>query len=254
MLPPGTVQWMCTARSAALRAGHGRAGLNPALCAACSTPINPVIAGLCRFRSLFVVGRNSSFAFRDHQVNHREISSALGVRYILNGSVRRSGGHVRISSHLIDAETGTDTWSERYDRELGDLFSVQDEVTDAIVQAIAPKIGDAERDRAQFRLTACAIAPQEPLSPSALRSEAKNHQIAPNSNPRTVNLRPIMKFFVRNKQIYFLSDQLHRAGLTLSEVAILTGLGTRCAAWQALAPSQEVPPPKPPDFYSIDRS
>ena len=108
-----------------------------------------IITGLSRFRSLFVIARNSTFAYKGKSPDVREVARDLGVRYILEGSVRRRGERVRITGQLIDAGTGNHIWAERYDRELEDIFAVQDEVTEAIVAAIAPEIGDVERERAQ---------------------------------------------------------------------------------------------------------
>jgi len=108
-----------------------------------------IIAGLSRFRSLFVTARNSSFAYKGRSSDVRAVARDLGVRYVLEGSVRRGGERIRITGQLIDAETGHHLWAERYDRELEDIFAVQDEVTEAIVAAIAPEIGDVERERAQ---------------------------------------------------------------------------------------------------------
>jgi adenylate cyclase len=108
-----------------------------------------IITGLSRFRSLFVIARNSTFAYKGKSPDVREVARDLGVRYILEGSVRRSGERIRITGQLVDAETGNHLWAERYDRELEDIFAVQDEVTEAIVAAIAPEIGDVERERAQ---------------------------------------------------------------------------------------------------------
>ena len=108
-----------------------------------------IITGLSRFRSLFVIARNSTFAYKGKSPDVREVARDLGVRYILEGSVRRVGERIRITGQLIDAGTGNHLWAERYDRELEDIFAVQDEVTEAIVAAIAPEIGDVERQRAQ---------------------------------------------------------------------------------------------------------
>jgi adenylate cyclase len=108
-----------------------------------------IIAGLSRFRSLFVIARNSSFAYKGKSADVRQVARDLGVRYILEGSVRRGGERIRIMGQLIDAGTGNHLWSERYDRELADIFAVQDEVTEAIVAAIAPEIGEVERQRSQ---------------------------------------------------------------------------------------------------------
>ncbi len=108
-----------------------------------------IIAGLSRFRSLFVIARNSTFAYKGTSPDIRDVARDLGVRYVLEGSVRRGGARLRITGQLIDAETGNHIWAERYDRELDDIFTIQDEVTEAIVAAIAPEIGDVERERAQ---------------------------------------------------------------------------------------------------------
>jgi TolB-like protein/class 3 adenylate cyclase/Tfp pilus assembly protein PilF len=108
-----------------------------------------IITGLSRFRSLFVIARNSSFAYKGKSPDVREVACDLGVRYVLEGSVRRGGERIRITAQLVDAETGNHLWAENYDRKIEDIFAVQDEVTEAIVAAIAPEIGDLERTRAQ---------------------------------------------------------------------------------------------------------
>jgi adenylate cyclase len=108
-----------------------------------------IITGLSRFHSLFVIARNSTFAYKGKSPDVRGVARDLGVRYILEGSVRRAGERIRITGQLVDAATGNHLWAERYDRELEDIFAVQDEVTEAIVAAIAPEIGDVERERAQ---------------------------------------------------------------------------------------------------------
>ncbi len=92
-----------------------------------------------------MIARNSTFAYKGKSPDVREVARDLGVRYILEGSVRRSGARIRITGQLIDAATGNHLWAERYDRELEDIFAVQDEVTEAIVAAIAPEIGNVER-------------------------------------------------------------------------------------------------------------
>lgn len=108
-----------------------------------------IITELSRFRSLFVIARNSTFAYKGKYPDVREVARDLGVRYVLEGSVQRGGERIRITGQLIDAETGNHLWAERYDRKLEDIFAVQDEVTEAIVAAIAPEIGDVERERSQ---------------------------------------------------------------------------------------------------------
>jgi adenylate cyclase len=107
-----------------------------------------IITELSRSRSLFVIARNSSFTYKGRSVDVRQVAHELGVRYVLEGSVRRSGGRVRVTAQLVDAETGNHVWAERYDRALEDVFAVQDEITAAIVTAILPAVADVETKRA----------------------------------------------------------------------------------------------------------
>ena len=102
-----------------------------------------IITGLARFRSLFVIARNSSFAFRGKAMDMAEIGRRLGVSYLLEGSVRRAGERVRITAQLIEAGTGSHLWAERYDRSLDDIFAVQDEVAQTIVSTLVGRIEDA---------------------------------------------------------------------------------------------------------------
>jgi TolB-like protein/Tfp pilus assembly protein PilF len=108
-----------------------------------------IITALSKLRWFFVVARNSSFVYKGRAVHLHEIARELGVRYVLEGSVRRSGDRVRISAQLNDVSTGSHLWAERYDRELADIFAVQDEITKAIVAAIEPQLYAAENFRAQ---------------------------------------------------------------------------------------------------------
>jgi TolB-like protein len=110
-----------------------------------------LITGLARIRWLFVIARNSSFVYKNRAVDVKEVSRALGVRYVLEGSVRRAGNRMRISAQLIDATTGGHHWAEQYDRELGDIFAVQDEITRNVVAAIEPRLLAAEGLRAFSR-------------------------------------------------------------------------------------------------------
>jgi len=112
-----------------------------------------IITALSKFRSLFVIARNSSFAFKGQSVDVRDVSAKLGVRYLVEGSVRRAGNRVRITAQLIDAIDDKHLWAERYDRELEDIFAVQDEVTHAIVSTIEPRLASVERQRAQRKPT-----------------------------------------------------------------------------------------------------
>lgn len=103
-----------------------------------------ILTGLSRFRWLTVIARNSSFSYKGQSVDVRQVASELGARYVLEGSIRRGGNRIRVTGQLIDAEGGGHLWAERYDRDLDDIFELQDEVTGAIVAAIAPEIGHAE--------------------------------------------------------------------------------------------------------------
>lgn len=112
-----------------------------------------IITELSKFRSLFVIARNSSFAFKGQATEAKDVSNKLGVRYIVEGSVRRSGNRVRVTAQLIDAVDDQHLWAERYDRELEDIFAVQDEVTHAIVTTIEPHLASTERQRARRKPT-----------------------------------------------------------------------------------------------------
>jgi TolB-like protein len=110
-----------------------------------------LITGLARIRWLFVIARNSAFAYKARAADVQQVSSELGVRYVLEGSVRRSGKRVRISAQLVDALTGGHHWAERYDREMGDIFIVQDEITCSVAAAIEPQLLAAEGVRTLSR-------------------------------------------------------------------------------------------------------
>jgi adenylate cyclase len=99
-----------------------------------------IITELSRFRSLLVIARNSSFAFRAERIDTAEIARRLGVQYIMEGSVRQSGNRVRITAQLIDAASGTHLWADRYDRDLEDVFAVQDEVVRTVVATVAGRV------------------------------------------------------------------------------------------------------------------
>jgi len=106
--------------------------------------VEEIITALSRFKSLFVIARNSSFTFKGKAVDVREVGSKLGVRYVLEGSVRKAAGRVRITGQLIDAITGAHIWADRFERDLTDVFALQDEVTVAVVSAIQPKLFQTE--------------------------------------------------------------------------------------------------------------
>ena len=110
-----------------------------------------IITALSKLRWFFVIARNSSFVYKGRSVHINEIANDLGVRYVVEGSVRRSGDQVRISAQLNDVSTGSHLWAERYDRNIADVFAVQDEITEAIVSAVEPHLYAAESFRAQHK-------------------------------------------------------------------------------------------------------
>ncbi|WP_052121601.1 adenylate/guanylate cyclase domain-containing protein, partial [Inquilinus limosus] len=108
-----------------------------------------IITGLSKHNGFLVIARNSSFTYKGRPVDIKQAGAELGVRYVLEGSVRRGGDRVRITGQLIDAVTGAHVWAERYDRRIDDLFAVQDEITDSIVGVVAPELLGAEMRRAR---------------------------------------------------------------------------------------------------------
>jgi adenylate cyclase len=107
-----------------------------------------VITALSRYPELLVIACNSCFTYKGRAVDVKQIGSELGVRYVLEGSLRKSGNRIRVSAQLIEAQTGNHVWANRYDRDLADIFALQDEITEAVATAVAPAIADAERQRA----------------------------------------------------------------------------------------------------------
>jgi TolB-like protein len=110
-----------------------------------------IITGLSKLRWFFVIARNSSFTYKGKSVDVKRAARELGVRYVLEGSVRKGGERVRITAQLIDAATGNHVWADRYDGELTDVFSLQDDITRKVVAAIEPKLLEAEGIRSQKR-------------------------------------------------------------------------------------------------------
>jgi adenylate cyclase len=106
--------------------------------------VEEIITALSRFKWLFVIARNSSFTYKGKAVNVKQVGRELGVRYVLEGSVRKAAGKVRITGQLIDATTGAHIWADRFERDLTDIFALQDEVTVAVVTAVQPKLLQTE--------------------------------------------------------------------------------------------------------------
>ncbi|UPT98991.1 hypothetical protein J4G48_0013475 [Bradyrhizobium barranii subsp. apii] len=112
-----------------------------------------VITALSHFKALFVIARNSSFTYKGRAVDVKQIGRELGVRYVLEGSVRKVANRVRITGQLVDSATGAHLWADRFDGGLGDIFALQDQVTESVVGAIAPAVEKAEIERAKRKPT-----------------------------------------------------------------------------------------------------
>jgi adenylate cyclase len=110
--------------------------------------VEEITTALSRIRWLFVIARNSAFTYRGPAMDVKQVSRELGVRYVLEGSVRKGGNHVRVTAQLIDAINGTHIWADRYDRELNDIFAVQDEIAGAVASVLEPTLAAAEQQRA----------------------------------------------------------------------------------------------------------
>ena len=115
--------------------------------------VEDILTALSRKSWLFVIARNSSFAYKGRAVDVKQIGRELGVRYVVEGSVRKSGNRVRVTAQLIEAETGTHLWAERYERDVSDIFALQDEITQKVVAAVAPSLRALEIRRAQAKPT-----------------------------------------------------------------------------------------------------
>jgi adenylate cyclase len=115
--------------------------------------VEDIITALSRFKSLFVIARNSSFTYKGKAVDIKQVGRELGVRYVLEGSVRKSGDRVRITAQLIEAATDRHLWADKFDGALEDVFDLQDQVTSSVVGLIAPKLDQAEIERARQKPT-----------------------------------------------------------------------------------------------------
>ena len=115
--------------------------------------VEDIITALSHFKALFVIARNSSFTYKGRAVDIKQVGRELGVRYVLEGSVRKAANRVRITGQLVDTATGAHLWAERFDGGLGDIFDLQDQVTESVVGAIAPAVEKAEIERAKRKPT-----------------------------------------------------------------------------------------------------
>jgi TolB-like protein/class 3 adenylate cyclase len=115
--------------------------------------VEEIITALSHFRNLFVIARNSSFTYKGRAVDVKQVGRELGVRYVLEGSVRKAAGKIRITGQLVDAASGAHLWAGRFDGSVDDIFELQDQVTSSVVNAIAPKLEHAEIERAKRKPT-----------------------------------------------------------------------------------------------------
>ncbi len=139
--------------------------------------VDEIITALSRLHWLFVIARNSSFAYKGRSVDVKQVGRELGVRYVLDGSVRRAGNRLRISGQLIDATTGNAIWADRFEGGMADVFELQDMVTSQVVGAIAPKLEQAEIERSRRKPTGSLDAYDY-----FLRGQAEVHKWTLNSN------------------------------------------------------------------------
>jgi TolB-like protein/Tfp pilus assembly protein PilF len=141
-----------------------------------------VITALSRFRSLFVIARASSFTYKGAAVDIAQVARELGVRYVIEGSVRKAANRVRITAQLIDAAQGNHLWADRFDGGLDDVFDLQDQITEQIVIAVEPEISLRERDRARRQ-------PPDSLDAWALLQRGLSHHYRANDNDRAEAIR-----------------------------------------------------------------
>ncbi|TJW30562.1 MAG: adenylate cyclase, partial [Mesorhizobium sp.] len=115
--------------------------------------VEDIVTALAHFRHLFVIARNSSFTYKGRSIDIKQVGRELGVRYVVEGSVRRAGDRLRIAGQLIDTSTGAYLWADRFDGTLAEVFDLQDQIASSIVGAIAPKVEEAEIERAKRKPT-----------------------------------------------------------------------------------------------------
>jgi TolB-like protein len=170
--------------------------------------VEEIITALSRFRQLFVIARNSSFTYKDRAVDVKQVGRELGVRYVLEGSVRKAANRVRITAQLIDGLTGAHLWADRFEGPLEDIFELQDRVAEKVVGAIAPRLEEAEIERAKRKPTDRLDAYDH-----FLRGIASTHRLTLDAN------RDALKLFYKTIEL----DQ---------EFASAWGMAAWCYAWR----------------------
>jgi adenylate cyclase len=146
--------------------------------------VEDIITALSRFRQLFVIARNSSFTYKGKAVDVKQVGRDLGVRYVLEGSVRKAASRVRITSQLIDAGTGAHLWADRFDGDLADIFELQDQIASNVVGAIAPRLEQAEIERVNRKPTDSLDAYDYFLRAMAIRNQFSSRE----ANEETLHL------------------------------------------------------------------
>ena len=142
-----------------------------------------ILTDLSRFRDLFVISRNTSFKYKGQAVDVKKVARELGVQYVVEGSVRKAGNRVRVTVQLIDAESDHHVWAERYDRDLEDIFAIQDEVTSSIVATLPGRLAAAARDRAERKPPANMAAYE-----CVLEAKVLHHRSNRDENARALGL------------------------------------------------------------------
>jgi len=192
--------------------------------------VDDIITALSHFKALFVIARNSSFTYKGRAVDVKQVGRELGVRYLLEGSVRKSANRVRITGQLVDTATGAHLWAGRFDGGLGDVFDLQDRVTESVVGAIAPALEKAEIERAKRK-------PTESLDAYALdlRGMARFRQFTRQANDealrlfsRAIELDPeFASAYGRAASCYVAAKANGWISVTANEIAEVTRLAQR---------------------------
>ncbi len=194
--------------------------------------VEDIITALSRFKSLFVIARNSSFTYKGKAVDIKQVGRELGVRYVLEGSVRKAGGRIRVTGQLIDSQTGTHLWADRFEGKVEDVFDLQDQVTASVIGQIAPKIEHVEIERIRSKPTKSLSAYETYLRGMAcLYRETKESMAEALAHfYRAIELDPdfaaaysgAVLAYNRRKQGYWMADIEHecREGVRLGRKAV----------------------------------
>ena len=111
--------------------------------------VEDIVTGLSRIKWLFVIARNSSFVYKGKAVDVRQVGRELGVRYVLEGGVRKAGNRLRVTAQLVEAESGSHLWADKFDGELKDIFELQDQITERVVGIVEPSVQKSEIERSR---------------------------------------------------------------------------------------------------------